>query len=162
MIEPIIDIIDKPIDRGSYCNRSPLSDSGAVVEFSGIVRGTEDGNRIRGIEYEVFQEMALAELKRIAQEIIERYELAELVCIHRSGFVPIHETAVYVLTAARHRREAYEANIEFIERLKKTVPIWKHPVMGTSKNSEPGFPQASSPMLFAGMTGMWRLWRFAP
>jgi molybdopterin synthase catalytic subunit len=128
MIVPIIEITKTPINRADY----PLSrkfETGAAVEFSGIVRGTESGRNILGIEYEVFLEMALAEMSRIGLEVIERYELTELVCIHRSGFVPAHEAAVYVRTAARHRREAFMANMEFIERLKKNVPIWKHIAM---------------------------------
>lgn len=129
-MEPIIQIIESPIERANY---KLASNAGAVVEFSGIVRDTEDGRPIRGIDYESFREMALAELGRIAQELIERYEhdrsceLTELVCVHRIGFVPAHQAAVYVRTAAQHRHEAYEANIEFIEQLKRRVPIWKHP-----------------------------------
>lgn len=106
-----------------------LPSRGAVVEFEGIVRDTEDGCAIRGIEYEVFEAMALAELRRIADAIIQEYGLLDLVCVHRVGFIPIHDAAVYVRTAAKHRLEAYQANMECIERLKQTVPIWKHPIL---------------------------------
>ena len=130
-MEPIIDIIEVPIAVEAF-RRRMASNAGAIVEFSGIVRDTEDGQPassaiLRGIDYESFHEMALAELGRIARDVIERYELTDLVCVHRIGFVPAHEAAVYVCTAARHRREAYDANIEFIEQLKRRVPIWKHP-----------------------------------
>jgi len=131
MRAPIIDIISGPIEREAYGSPS-ASNFGAVVEFSGVVRDTEGGDPITGIEYEVFREMALAEMGRIAKEMMEKYELTDLVGIHRVGFVPIHEAAVYVRTAARHRQEAYEANIEFIERLKQSVPIWKHPLVMSS------------------------------
>ncbi len=127
-IEPLIDILDSPIESERYRTRV-TPNCGAVVEFSGVVRETEDGHPILGIHYETFREMALAELGRIARETIEEYELTDLVCIHRVGFVPAREAAVYVRTAARHRRAAFEANMEFIERLKQTVPIWKHPVV---------------------------------
>ena len=127
-MEPLIEIIDSPIESERYHTRvSP--NCGAVVEFSGVVREMEAGNPIRGIDYETFREMALAELGRIARETIEKYGLIDLVCIHRVGFVPVQEEAVYLRTAARHRRAAFEANMEFIERLKKSVPIWKHPEM---------------------------------
>jgi molybdopterin synthase catalytic subunit len=133
--EPFIDIVDGPIVRKPY-GRPILPDCGAVVEFSGIVRDTEDEHPILGIEYEAFREMALAELHRIAEEMVERYELTDLVCVHRVGLVPVHEAAVYVRTAARHRQGAFEANIEFIERLKRRVPIWKHPVAWAKDQDE--------------------------
>ncbi|HET6401132.1 MAG TPA: molybdenum cofactor biosynthesis protein MoaE [Candidatus Kapabacteria bacterium] len=128
MTEPLIDIIDGPLHSADY---KWSSGSGAVVEFSGIVRGTEEGQLIRGIDYEAFREMALAELGRIARETIEKYELTGCVCIHRVGFVPVGEAAVYVRAEAWHRRAAFEANIEFIEKLKQTVPIWKHPIFAS-------------------------------
>ena len=134
-MEPIIEIIDRPIERDAYRIRIP-SDSGAIVEFSGIVRDMEDGLPIRGIEYEVFREMALAELSRIAQEIIARYTLTDFVCVHRCGFVPIHYEAVYVRTVAPRRREAFDANMEFVEKLKQTVPIWKHPVRAETEDKQ--------------------------
>ena len=133
MIEPYILIVESEIESVLSTLHSPLStiagaSVGAVVEFCGVVRDTQDDQPIEGFEYEAFREMALAELRRIALEVIERFGLTDLVCVHRIGFVPVHEAAVYVRTAARHRREAFEANMEFIEQLKRRVPIWKHPV----------------------------------
>jgi len=126
--EAVIYIVDGPIGLEAY--RRPIPPNcGAVVEFSGIVRATEEGHHIAGIDYEAFREMAHAEMRCIAQEVIDRYALADLVCVHRIGYVLVGEAAVYVRTAARHRQAAYEANMEYIERLKQTVPIWKHPRM---------------------------------
>ncbi len=138
MIEPYIRIVDTEIEHTRAHNLSADAHAGAhagaIVEFSGIVRGTEEGGSIgqtqaiTGIDYEVFREMAIAELRRMACEITERYQLTECVCIHRVGFVPAGDAAVYIRTTARHRREAFEANMDFIDQLKRRVPIWKHPV----------------------------------
>ncbi len=125
----IIEIVESPIKPSAY---PPASGAGAVVEFSGIVRDLEEGVPIRGIEYEAFREMALAELERIGSSMVEKYELTECVCVHRVGFVAIQEAAVYIRTSAEHREPAYAANMEFIENLKRRVPIWKHPVGATS------------------------------
>ncbi|MDP4198822.1 MAG: molybdenum cofactor biosynthesis protein MoaE [Bacteroidota bacterium] len=122
MTKPYIDVVERAIEPPST-----VTQAGAVVEFSGVVRDSEDAIRIEGIEYEAFRDMAIAELHRIAIELMEKYDLLELVCIHRVGFVPKHQAAVYVRTAATHRNEAYRANIECIDQLKRRVPIWKHP-----------------------------------
>ena len=127
-MEPFIAIVDVPIDMESPGRPIPPN-SGAVVEFYGIVRDVEDHHSLGGIEYEGFREMAIAELTRISLEVIQRYELTDLVCVHRVGYVPAQEPAVYVRTASKHREAAFRANMEFIELLKKSVPIWKHPVM---------------------------------
>ena len=47
---------------------------------------------------------------------------------HRIGFVPAGEASLFVRVTARHRRAAFEGSSQIIERLKQTVPIWKHPV----------------------------------
>ena len=127
-VTPVIAIVDEPISLDASIHPIPPS-SGAVVEFSGIVRDSEGGVTIAGIDYESFREMARSELNRIAEDVIERYNLTDLVCIHRVGFVPVHDSAVFIRTSARHRQAAFEANMEFIERLKARVPIWKHPVI---------------------------------
>src|SRR5206468_6353263 len=59
---------------------------GAVVDFWGIVRDAEDGGEIDGIEYEAHQTLAEHQLNRIAQQAIEKFELALIVIHHRIGF----------------------------------------------------------------------------
>ena len=127
-IVPVINLIDHPIDPSIYRAGIAETETGAVVEFFGIVRGTEDGQPIRGISYEAFQEMAHEELARIAADMIKEFALTELICLHRVGFVAAGETSVYLRVAASHRAEAFEASGKFIDRLKASVPIWKHPV----------------------------------
>jgi molybdopterin synthase catalytic subunit len=102
-------------------------DCGAVVEFQGIVRGTEAGVPIAAIDYECHIEMAKAQLRRIAEEVATFYTVAEFVVLHRIGTVAVGETSLYIRSVAPHRREAFAAAMELIERLKKDVPIWKHP-----------------------------------
>jgi len=103
-------------------------DCGAVVEFQGIVRGSEAGVPIAAIDYECHVEMAKAQLGRIAEHVASFYELAEFTVLHRIGTVPVGETSLYLRAVAPHRREAFGAAMELIERLKKDVPIWKHTV----------------------------------
>lgn len=101
---------------------------GAVVEFQGVVRGMEDGRPIDALDYECHDEMALVQLRRIAEEVARFYALDELHVVHRVGEIPVGETSLYVRAVSRHRREAFQAAEETIIRLKRDVPIWKHAV----------------------------------
>jgi molybdopterin synthase catalytic subunit len=101
---------------------------GAVVDFFGIVRATEDNRIIDGIEYEAFEAMAERQLALIAEGARERYRLASVIIHHRIGFVRAGEASLFVRVTARHRRVAFEGSSQIVERLKQAVPIWKHPV----------------------------------
>jgi molybdopterin synthase catalytic subunit len=104
---------------------------GAVVDFFGVVRTIEDDRVIDGIEYEAFEPMAERQLTIIANHASEMYELPLTVIHHRIGFVRVGEASLFVRVSARHRRPALEGCGEIIERLKISVPIWKHPVYAT-------------------------------
>jgi len=45
--------------------------------------------------------------------------------VHRLGRVEIGEASVVVIATSPHRRAAFEAALEGINRLKRTVPVWK-------------------------------------
>jgi molybdopterin synthase catalytic subunit len=98
---------------------------GAVVTFVGRARDVaDDGRPVVELEYEVYLEMASSVLDHIASEAESRFDAAVAV-VHRFGMVPIGEAAVAIVTAARHRAEAYEANRFIIEAIKERLPIWK-------------------------------------
>jgi molybdopterin synthase catalytic subunit len=104
---------------------------GAVVDFFGVVRTIENERFIDGIEYEAFEAMAERQLSMIASQASEKYELPLVMVHHRIGFVRAGEASLFVRVAARHRRAALDGCGEIIERLKVSVPIWKHPVYAT-------------------------------
>jgi molybdopterin synthase catalytic subunit len=106
----------------------PTGTGGAVVEFQGVVRGTEDGRPIRGIGYECHREMARHQLQKISEGIVADHRLIELIVLHRVGPVPTGETSLYVRAVAPHREEAFAAAGDLITKLKRDVPIWKHPI----------------------------------
>ena len=102
--------------------------AGAVVEFHGIVRDHEDGRPIVAIEYECHREMALHQLRSIAERTASTHGLIDLTIIHRVGTVPAGEGSLYVRAVASHRGEAFAGAAELISRMKEDVPIWKHPI----------------------------------
>ena len=101
--------------------------AGAVVDFWGIVRGSEDGHQIEGIEYEAHREMAEHQLRQIAQQAIETFALKLIVVHHRIGFIAAGESSLFMRVASGHRAEAFRASQWVVDELKRKVPIWKRP-----------------------------------
>jgi molybdopterin synthase catalytic subunit len=69
--------------------------------------------------------MALKMMAKIGCEIAAAHQVNRVAMVHRLGRLLIGETSVAVIVTAPHRRAAFEAALEGINRLKKTVPIWK-------------------------------------
>ncbi len=114
------------INYSELFDRFRNPNSGAVVLFSGEVRGNNKGKKVTHIEYEAYEPMADKMIGEILEEATTRFRLNQAVCIHRLGRVGISGCAVVVLTGAGHRKEAYDANRYIIDRVKNEVPIWKH------------------------------------
>jgi len=98
---------------------------GAVVGFLGLVRNHNAGRRVRHLEYEAYEPLALKAFERIAGEVGDRWPGARLALHHRVGRLEIGETSVAIAAASAHRAEAYAACRYAIERVKQIAPIWK-------------------------------------
>ena len=98
---------------------------GALAEFSGIVRGEEDGRDIAALEYEAYSPMAERVMRELIVELGQRHPCLFVRVTHRIGIVPAGEAAIHIVAAARHRAEAFAMLTEFMNRLKQDVPIWK-------------------------------------
>jgi molybdopterin synthase catalytic subunit len=104
------------------------TEAGAVVDFLGIVRGTEENAVIEGIDYEWHPRMALSQLQRLGQETAANHPLLPgCILHHRVGFVPVGEASLALRICCAHRGPALAATSWLVERLKQLVPIWKHP-----------------------------------
>ena len=113
---PIAERISPPAQLGVH---------GAWLEFRGVVRGEENGQPIAALEYEAYPEMAEREIRRLLEDISARHSCLAAKVIHRTGIVPVGEAAIYLGVAAKHRAEAIALLGEFMDCLKKDVPIWK-------------------------------------
>ena len=99
---------------------------GAVVSFLGVVRSHNAGRRVRYLEYEGYEPLALKVFERIAGEARERWPGIGLALHHRLGRLEIGEASVAIAAAAAHRADAFAACRYAIERVKQIAPIWKH------------------------------------
>ena len=119
-----IQLTDQPIAEKILSPGQPGA-VGAWLEFRGVVRGEENDQTIRALEYEAYPEMAGREIRRLLQDISARHPGCAARVIHRVGVIPVGETAIYVGIASPHRGEAIALLAQFMDRLKQDVPIWK-------------------------------------
>ena len=101
---------------------------GGLAFFIGKVRQHTAGKKVLRLEFEAFESMAVKELQKIAQSIMEQWPVKRVAIYHRTGRLGIGETAVAIGIASPHRKEAFVACAYAIDTLKKTVPIWKKEV----------------------------------
>jgi molybdopterin synthase catalytic subunit len=111
-----VEAIARP--RGEGC--------GALATFLGVVRATHKGRRVRYLEYEAFDALALKVFEQIETEIAGQWPGAVLGMRHRVGRLGIGEASVVIVVGTSHRAEAFQACRYAIERIKQIAPIWKH------------------------------------
>jgi molybdopterin synthase catalytic subunit len=118
-------LTSRPIEVRHVMARLLTGAEGAVVTFEGTVRNQTNRRPVVCLDYECYQPMALKTMAAIGREIAAAHPLTRVALVHRLGRLLIGETSVAVIVTAPHRRAAFEAAIVAIDRLKKTVPIWK-------------------------------------
>jgi len=119
----------EPIDEPALTASRVLSSGmGAVITFSGVVRGLEQGAAIGGIDYTAFVPMAEAQFHRLFDEASRRWPLESIRLVHRLGYVRVGEASLWIEVIAPHRGEAFAACQWLIDEMKRVVPIWKRPV----------------------------------
>jgi molybdopterin converting factor subunit 1 len=114
-----------PIDPRAAEERLLQGFDGAIVTFQGVVRNNTRGRATQRLEYECYEPMAIRKMAEIGREIASQFAISRIAMVHRLGRMEIGEASVLVIAAAPHRRPAFDAALEGINRLKKTVPIWK-------------------------------------
>jgi molybdopterin synthase catalytic subunit len=102
--------------------------AGAVVLFEGIVRPMEEGRELAALDYQAYEPMAQREMEKLAAELSAKHGLMAVTVVHSRGRVAVGERSLTLVIAAAHRGPALLAMGEYIDRLKKDVPIWKKPV----------------------------------
>lgn len=118
-------ISDKSIDTDSLNKELMNSRAGALVCFEGRVRNHNEGIEVTSLEYEVYEELAVKEAGRIVEEAKEKFDILEVVGVHRQGHLEIGDIAVWIGVIAEHRGSAFEACRFVIDEIKRRLPVWK-------------------------------------
>ena len=110
-------------------NPAPTTEQvGATLVFEGIVRANEQGRAIRALSYEAYEPMATNALTELARDILCKHALIAITVEHSRGEVLAGERSFRLAIHSAHRKEARAAMDEFIDRMKRDVPIWKSPI----------------------------------
>lgn len=114
-----------PIDTDHIKSQLLRGEDGAVVVFDGVVRNNTKGRATRYLDYECYEAMAVKMMAQIGREIAAAHSIGRIAMVHRLGRMEIGESSVVIVVTSPHRRPAFDASLEAINRLKKLVPIWK-------------------------------------
>jgi molybdopterin synthase catalytic subunit len=121
-------------EPGAEIARLQREDTGAIVSFAGVVRGESHGEKLVSMTLEHFPGMTERELERIAEEARSRWSLQGVCVVHRVGELKPGERIVLVVTAAAHRRAAFEAAEFLMDYLKTRAPFWKRELRASGEH----------------------------
>jgi molybdopterin converting factor subunit 1 len=129
----LFELTARPLDARRMETAVAHKGAGAICTFTGVVRDNSRGRSVTHLDYEAYGEMATAQMRKIADEIGERWPEARVAMAHRTGRLEVGEPSVVVSVSSPHRAEAIAACKWGIDRLKETVPVWKkeHAADGT-------------------------------
>ena len=114
-----------PFDPGALLSdfSRGRTEVGAIASFTGLARA--DAGSTAMLELEAYPGFTEAEIGKTADRAKLRFSLDDLLILHRVGRIAPGEPVVFVATAARHRREAFEACDFLMDYLKSKAPFWK-------------------------------------
>ena len=119
-------------DAGAELNGFDPNGAGAVVTFTGLVRDVAGGLEQMLIEH--YPAMTEKALREIAAEAEARWQLSNVLVIHRFGSLQPDEPIMMVATASRHRDAAFEAATFLMDYLKSRAPFWKKETTAAGEN----------------------------
>jgi molybdopterin synthase catalytic subunit len=116
---------------------------GACAVFVGTMRDFNEGDSVRGMVLEHYPGMTERHLERMAEDAMRRWELEEMLVVHRVGELHPADPIVLVAAWSAHRRSAFEACRHLMEELKSRAPFWKKELLesGTRwvEHNTPGY-----------------------
>jgi len=115
----------EPIDISALMASVPDTESGAENIFIGRIRGTAQGDRVTGMEYEAQEILAEKIIAEIIHETKARWSVREICLQHRIGTLKAGEISIFISVKSSHRDEAFQACRFLIDQIKKRAPIWK-------------------------------------
>jgi len=98
---------------------------GAVATFIGVCRDLNDGSDVSEMELEHYPGMTEKALGGIAAEARDRWDLFDILVIHRVGRILPTEQIVLVVVTSAHRGESFHACEFLMDYLKTRAPFWK-------------------------------------
>lgn len=122
-----IRLFDAPLNAADAVTAVTCPQAGGIDLFLGTTRAETHPQlgELIALDYHAYPEMALTEMRRIADRAASQWPITRMVIWHRLGMVPVGESSVLIAVSCPHRGDAFEACRFVIDELKKTVPLWK-------------------------------------
>ena len=102
------------------------AEAGGVCIFVGTIRNHAEGRAVARLVYESHPQLAAKDLRKVLGAVAAMHPTARVAAVHRVGNLVVGDIAVLVAASAAHREDAFQACRAAIDRIKETVPIWKH------------------------------------
>lgn len=118
-------IQDTALSLNSFDEIQIFPECGGIGVFIGTVRNHHEGKAVKALKYSAYAPVAEKMIRQIEQQIQQKYAVSYVRVIHRIGALNIGEKAIIAIAYAAHRREAFAACEEAVERVKHEVPVWK-------------------------------------
>lgn len=101
------------------------TDVGAVVSFTGLTRAATDDQAVTQLTLDAYPGWTETVMADLETEARARFDLIDVLVIHRWGALDVGEAIVFVAVAAEHRRAAFDAADFLMDQLKTRAPFWK-------------------------------------
>jgi molybdopterin synthase catalytic subunit len=98
---------------------------GAVSSFIGVVRDVNEGDAVRNMTLEHYPGMTERALEKIVAEAKARWDVIDVLVVHRVGRLAPTDQIVLVVVTSAHRGEAFAACEFVMDYLKTRAPFWK-------------------------------------
>ncbi len=125
MIPPKVRLQREACDPAELAAALGGPEVGAVVTFTGTVKGVTEAGVVERIKFSADEPAALAQMETLRSEACERFAIHDAALVHRVGLLEAGELIVVCCAAAAHRADAFSACEWLIDTLKQRVPIWK-------------------------------------
>jgi molybdopterin synthase catalytic subunit len=135
----LLDLRESPLDPAELLAAVEDPAAGGVNLFVGAVRDHDGGEQVDHLDYTAHPS-ALDRMREVAEGVAAEFEVIALAAVHRTGPLRVGDAAVLVAASAAHRGQAYDASRALIDRLKATVPIWKHQIFTDGREEWVGTP----------------------
>jgi molybdopterin synthase catalytic subunit len=118
-------IQDTPLSQDSFDPIQDFPECGGIGIFIVTVRNHHEGKAVKALKYTAYAPVSEKMIRQIEQEVQQKFTVAYVRVIHRIGALNIGEKAIIAIAYAAHRREAFAACEEAVERVNHEVPVWK-------------------------------------
>ena len=125
MIRTSIKITSEKLDLQECYNFVEDDSCGGISAFVGTVRNDTQGKEVTQLDFSTYKPMAIKEMQKIADLILEKFDIKKIAIHHAEGVLRIREIPVIIAVSSKHRKAAFEACEFAIDTLKEKVPIWK-------------------------------------